>query len=308
MRISIATAAAAGAAFTRAQGYGPASSASSASTTAWPTSTYYEYYDDCTTVSSGQATITGTIVSTASPTSGGVLTTYTTAYKEFCSSGSAPFTMKTYTITEPCTNPGVPHSSDHVPSAFTVTTATCHVCASTPVVGTITTPNPTPARYAPSAGIAPAPYSPVGTGSPGSPGAGAPGAGSPGSGSPGTGSGGAGVPPAPGAGSPGSYGSPAPGAGTPPAPGAGSPGSYGSPAPGAGTPPAPGAESPGSYGSPAAPAGPGGKGPAGSYGCPSGGCSNSTIASFTGTASTMRASHLLMAIVPLLVGAFALGL
>ena len=285
MRISIATAAAAGAALARAQGYGPASSAPT--TTGTPTSTYYEYYDDCTTVSNGQATVTGTIVSTAcphctesagpgtAPTSGGVMTTYTTAYKEFCSSGSEPFTMKTYTVTEPCTNPGVPHSSDHVPSAFTVTTATCHVCASTPVVGTITTPNPTPARYAPSAGIAPAPYSPVGTGSPGSPGAGAPVAGSSGAGYPGTGSAGAG-------------GSPA--------------------APGAGTPPAPGAGSPGSYGSPAAPAGPGGKGSAGSYGCPSGGCSNSTVASFKGTAPTMRASHLLIAIVPLLVGAFAFGL
>lgn len=279
MKVTVASAAAAGAALAHAASYGPAS----LSTTAVPTSTYYEYYDDCTTVSSGQANVTGTVVSThcshctesasvgTVPTYTGPLTTYTTAYKEFCSEGPEPFTEKTYTVTEPCTNPGAPHPSNYVPSAFTVTTATCHVCASTPVIGTITTPNPNPTGYAATGAGAPPPYSPAGTRSPSAPG-------TPGS-----------------VGTPGSAGSPgagSPGASSPSSPGAGSPASYGSP----GTPNGAGSEAPSGTES------------AGSYGCSSGNCSSSGITPFKGAASTLSASHVLFIITPLVISTLALVL
>ncbi|KAL8997931.1 MAG: hypothetical protein Q9169_002924 [Polycauliona sp. 2 TL-2023] len=149
----------------------------------------YETYTDCSTETSGLATKTNTVVSTycphctegaspggASPgspsTPKGPLTTYTTTYSEFCSTGLQP---KTYTVTEECKSPGAPRPSDYVPAAFVVTTATCHVCAETPVVATLTTPapvapSPAPAGSAPSA----APAAPTSCGSapatpPGSP-------------------------------------------------------------------------------------------------------------------------------------------
>ncbi|KAL8691229.1 MAG: hypothetical protein Q9218_003505, partial [Villophora microphyllina] len=72
------------------------------------------------------------------------------------------YTPKTYTITEPCTQTGSALPSDHMPSGFVVTTATCHVCAETPVIATFTTPAP----QSPAATPAPAQASPTGSGFP----------------------------------------------------------------------------------------------------------------------------------------------
>ncbi|KAL9614277.1 MAG: hypothetical protein Q9167_001233 [Letrouitia subvulpina] len=136
-----------------------------------------EYYNDCSTITSGVATVTGTAPA-GGPPAGGFLTTYVTEYLETCSTG---LQTKTYTVTEPCSNPGAPRPSDYIPQAFTVTTVTCHVCAETPLVATLTTPapvapspapggsssgtapaGPTPASGSPSAGGAPAAPPPAG--------------------------------------------------------------------------------------------------------------------------------------------------
>ncbi|KAI4097584.1 MAG: hypothetical protein LQ344_000317 [Seirophora lacunosa] len=144
----------------------------------------YETYIDCSSTTSGMATMTNMMTETNCPhcTGGnppmptGPTTVYTTAYKEFCSCSDI-YTDKTYTVTESCSSPGAPRPSDHVPQGFQVTTATCHVCAETPVVATLTTPAP----KAPSAGpadSAPAPAAAAPTGAGSSPAA-APGSGSP---------------------------------------------------------------------------------------------------------------------------------
>ncbi|KAL9045289.1 MAG: hypothetical protein Q9214_001646 [Letrouitia sp. 1 TL-2023] len=136
-----------------------------------------EYYNDCSTITSGVATVTGT-APPGGPPAGGFLTTYVTEYPETCSTG---LQTKTYTVTEPCSNPGAPRPSDYIPQAFTVTTVTCHVCGETPLVATLTTPvpiasspapggsgpaavpaGPTPASGPPSAGGAPAAPPPAG--------------------------------------------------------------------------------------------------------------------------------------------------
>ncbi|KAI4207791.1 MAG: hypothetical protein LQ349_009815, partial [Xanthoria aureola] len=131
-------------------------SAVAAQSTSEPTVTVYETYTSCSTATSGLATKTNTVVSTycphctagvspggasggSAPTPQGPLTTYTTIFSETCSTGFQP---KTYTVTEPCSSPGAPRPSNYVPAAFVVTTVTCHVCAETPVVATITTPAP----------------------------------------------------------------------------------------------------------------------------------------------------------------------
>ncbi|KAL8714549.1 MAG: hypothetical protein Q9220_001497 [cf. Caloplaca sp. 1 TL-2023] len=144
-------------------------------TTIWTT----EYYTDCSTETSGLATAAGTVTEThcphctegGSPGSGtspsGPMTTYTTVYQEFCSCSDV-FKPKTYTVTEGCSSTGVPRPSDYVPSAFTVTTATCHVCAETPVVATLTTPAPSPPSSAPP-GSAPPVSAPAPTPAPASP-------------------------------------------------------------------------------------------------------------------------------------------
>ncbi|KAL8670118.1 MAG: hypothetical protein Q9168_005327 [Polycauliona sp. 1 TL-2023] len=159
--------------------------ATSSESTLW----VYETYTDCSTQLSGLATQTNTIVSTycphctegaspaSAPTPQGPLTTYTTVYSEFCPTGLQP---KTYTVTEQCSSLGAPRPSDYVPAAFVVTTATCHVCAETPVVATLTTPapvapSPAPAGSAPQAAPAvptkgaAAPASPPSSGSPANP-------------------------------------------------------------------------------------------------------------------------------------------
>ncbi|KAL8919451.1 MAG: hypothetical protein Q9172_004967 [Xanthocarpia lactea] len=141
-------------------------------------STYYvtETYIDCSTETSGLATKTNTAVETycphctggaspgSAPTPKGPVTTYTTVYSELCSTGLQP---KTYTITEECSSAGAPRPTDYVPAAFVVTTATCHVCAETPVVATLTTPAPVAPSAAP-AGSAP-PAAPAVPAAPGSP-------------------------------------------------------------------------------------------------------------------------------------------
>ncbi|KAL8955943.1 MAG: hypothetical protein Q9193_006375, partial [Seirophora villosa] len=143
----------------------------------------YETYIDCSSTTSGMATMTNMMTETncphctggSSPMPTGPTTVYTTAYKEFCSCSDI-YTDKTYTVTESCSSPGAPRPSDHVPQGFQVTTATCHVCAETPVVATLTTPAP----KAPSAGpseSAPAPAAAAPTGAGSSPAA-APGSGS----------------------------------------------------------------------------------------------------------------------------------
>ncbi|KAL8851142.1 MAG: hypothetical protein Q9221_003945 [Calogaya cf. arnoldii] len=135
-----------------------------------PTVWVTETYTDCSTAISGLATKTNTAVSTycphctegaspggaspgSAPTPKGPLTTYTTVYSEICSTGLQP---KTYTVTEECSSLGAPRPSNYVPAAFVVTTATCHVCAETPVVATLTTPAPMAPSAAP-AGSAPSP-------------------------------------------------------------------------------------------------------------------------------------------------------
>ncbi|KAL8646936.1 MAG: hypothetical protein Q9226_006644 [Calogaya cf. arnoldii] len=145
-----------------------------------PTVWVTETYTDCSTATSGLATKTHTAVQTycphctegaspggaspgSVPTPKGPLTTYTTVYSELCSTGFQP---KTYTVTEECSTPGAPRPFNYVPAAFVVTTATCHVCAETPVVATLTTPAPmapsaVPAGSAPS----PAPAAPTNGGS-----------------------------------------------------------------------------------------------------------------------------------------------
>ena len=164
-------------------------SSSSAAITGGPSTSYvYSYYDDCVTESSAQ---TNTIIKTACHEceeassasaasafrqAGGVMTTYTTVFSEFCPTGVAE---KTYTVTESCSESvhGQPRPSDHVPQGFTVTTATCHVCGPNPVVATLTTPTPAPTAPAPApAGPTPAGDSPSVGSSPGgtSPGGSAP--------------------------------------------------------------------------------------------------------------------------------------
>ncbi|KAI4217642.1 MAG: hypothetical protein LQ351_000238 [Letrouitia transgressa] len=111
-----------------------------------------EYYNDCSTLTSGVATVTG-MAPAGGPPAGGFLTTYVTEYPETCSTG---LQTKTYTVTEPCSNPGAPRPSDYIPQAFTVTTVTCHVCGETPLVATLTTPvpiapSPTPGGSGPAA-------------------------------------------------------------------------------------------------------------------------------------------------------------
>ena len=69
-----------------------------------------------------------------------ILTTYTTVYSQFCSTGSKYLEEITYTVTESCSSLDQPRSANYVPQGFTVTTATCHVCAETPVVATLTAP------------------------------------------------------------------------------------------------------------------------------------------------------------------------
>lgn len=128
-------------------------SAQSSMTSAPSVSYVYSYYDDCST-SSGQ----GIMTSSSSAVAGGPSTTYTTVYKEFCSTGLQD---KTYTVTEPCSNSqpasAASREAGHVPEGFAVTTATCHVCGSMPVVATLTTP--TTAASTTNAGAGPAPAS-----------------------------------------------------------------------------------------------------------------------------------------------------
>ncbi|MCJ1239434.1 hypothetical protein MMC14_007430 [Varicellaria rhodocarpa] len=108
-----------------------------------------EYYSAPCTATGYSQTVMGTITQTycpecegasSLPASGGVLTTYTTAFVETCSTGTQ---MQTYTITEPCPTPGQSLPSDHVPQGYTVTTVSCPVCA-TPGPLTITTPIASP--------------------------------------------------------------------------------------------------------------------------------------------------------------------
>ena len=124
----------------------------------------YEYYDDCTTESGYTSTTTGVIISTycplctdmpaAKPTHSGVLTTYTTVFSSWCSTGLAPVT---YTVTEPCPETGKTLAPTHVPEGFTVTTITekCHTCeeATTAVITTpMAQPTPTHAPVSPASG------------------------------------------------------------------------------------------------------------------------------------------------------------
>ncbi|KAL8686956.1 MAG: hypothetical protein Q9224_005292, partial [Gallowayella concinna] len=271
-------------------------------TTHWVT----QYETECFTETSGRATSTGTVVATYCPhcTDGaspggpgspgspsppkGPLTTYTTVYSEFCSTGLQP---KTYTVTEECSSPGTPRAPDYVPSAFVVTTATCHVCGEKPVVAAITTPAP----VAPSAGpAAPAgPPAPAGPAAPAAPAGSAP------------------VPapaaPAVGGSSPAAPASPGPGANPPAGPDVASPPSAG---PVANPPAAPDAASPPSPPGSGPSAGPAAKAPysplaTGAAGAPV--SPDSPIVPFTGSASSLvPASFIVM--ITAMIGAFAIAL
>lgn len=194
-------------------------------------STEYEYYDACTDY---ESTVTNTIISTYCPDceggqggsygKSGILTTYETVYSQFCSTG---LEQKTFTVTESCSSANQPRPTGYVPQGFTVTTAICTVCGSTPVTAVLTTP--VPAAPTPGAGGSPGPTPAVGPPAPGYPP-------SSGESTPPPG-----APPAPG--SPPSSGGLTPPAGAPPAPG--SPPSSGGSAPPAGAPPAPGSPSSG---------------------------------------------------------------
>lgn len=152
-----------------------AQSSSSAMTTGPSISYVYSYYDDCSTTS-GQGNVTDTITSThcsectgmASSSAGGSSTTYTTVYKEFCSTGLQD---KTYTVTESCSSPhpasAASREAGYVPQGFAVTTATCHVCGPMPVVATLTTPTPVAPTANAGAGPAPAAAGETGASSPG---------------------------------------------------------------------------------------------------------------------------------------------
>lgn len=105
--------------------------------------TKYEYYDDCPSSAGPNytATVTGTIVSTYCPActegwSSGIYTTYTTVYKEWCSTGLQD---KTYTVTESCSEVGQQREATYVPQGFTVITESCSICQH-PTTAVITTP------------------------------------------------------------------------------------------------------------------------------------------------------------------------
>ncbi|KAL8743777.1 MAG: hypothetical protein Q9190_003906 [Brigantiaea leucoxantha] len=287
-----------------------------------------EYYNDCSTITSGLATVTGTTGPSAGGPSG-PLTTYVTVYPETCSTG---LQMKTYTVTESCSNPGAPRPSDYIPQAFTVTTVTCHVCGETPLVATLTTPAPV-APSIPPAGSGPAtvPAAPTGGSSPpgGAP-AGAPPAAPPAAP--------AGSPPVAPAGSPAGSPSGAP-PGAPPGAPAGAPAPPGAPAAppvkavpapaesGAGNSPvgaapaggAPAAEAPAASGpslgnspppaggaAPAAPYYPTEGAPTGAVGV--GGSNSSAITPFTGSASNLSPGSSLIASMICIIGLLRLAL
>ena len=243
---------------------------SSAGFTVGPSTSYvYSYYDDCSTEAGGPSTETGTIVKTycseceeasaasfesAFRAAGGVVTTYTTVYSQFCPTG---LEEKTYTVTESCTESthGLPRPTGYVPQGFTVTTATCHVCGPKPVVATLTTP--TPAPTAPAAAPAeqtPSSNSPSGGSSPASPAGGS---------------------------APESEGAPA--GGSPASPGGSSP---------EGSPASPGSAPAGGAAAPAAPYGAPGRYAAAPTGAPASGSSGNSsapITPFTGAASNISA-------------------
>ena len=284
MKSTIAMALVANAIYASAQNPSTSSSAAEPSS---PPSTVTEYYDDCSTIS----TITDTSIYTygGSNSEKKLLTTYTTVYPDTCSTG---LEEKTYTITEPCTNPGEGRAASHLPYGFTETTVTCNVCGPTPVIATLTTPAPVPPIGAVGAGQTPvpAPAAPTAGGSSpagslaGSPAGSYPGESSPGNQSPG-GQSPAGSPAGsspsgslPGSQSPGSQ-----------SPGSESPaGSYpGEKAP-AGQPPAAGGSSPAGNASPAPYPNPNNRYGAAPTGAPSSGYNNpqgSSITPFTGAAS-----------------------
>ncbi|KAL8712220.1 MAG: hypothetical protein Q9225_006976 [Loekoesia sp. 1 TL-2023] len=304
--------------------------------------TYYktEYYTDCSNVTSGLATETGTVVEThcphcteggspgASPAASGPLTTYTTIFKEFCSTAPDFFQEKTYTVTESCSSPGAPRPSDHVPSGFVVTTATCHVCGENPMVATLTTPAPQAPSAAPgNSAPAPAPASPTGSGSsPAAP----PSAGSPlpGAKAPAAPASPAGAPaspagaPASPAGAPASPGSDSPGSGSPGSgsPGSGSPGSS-SPGSGSSGSGSPGSGSPGGAAPAAGPAAkapiqpgaaasyqPAGAAPASPGSTGVSGASNSSYLPFTGGASTVSLTTTFTTVMMAAMGVLAFAL
>ncbi|KAL8966606.1 MAG: hypothetical protein Q9197_005887 [Variospora fuerteventurae] len=258
----------------------------------------YETFIDCSSTTSGMATTTGMMTETDCPhcTGGkppmptGPTTVYTTVYKEFCGCSDI-YTDKTYTVTEDCSSSGAPRASDYVPQGFHVTTATCHVCAETPVVATLTTPAPIAPSASP-AKSAPAPAAAVPTGaasSPATPGSGSPPAGGAAPAFPAGGSPAGGAAPASPAGSPAgsSPDYPASPAGAPPAGAAPAGGmSPASPAgAGAGAGAAPGSPAGPPAKAPYSPAGAGPMGPAGMD--TSMGDNSSSITPFTGSASSL---------------------
>ncbi|KAL8984910.1 MAG: hypothetical protein Q9177_004577 [Variospora cf. flavescens] len=284
----------------------------------------YETFIDCSSTTSGMATTTGMMTETDCPhcTGGkppmptGPTTVYTTVYKEFCGCSDI-YTDKTYTVTEECSSSGAPRPSDYVPQGFHVTTATCHVCAETPVVATLTTPAPiapsaSPAKSAP----APAAAVPTGAGSsPATPGSGSPPAGgatpafpagdSPAGGSPAGGSPAGGAAPASPAGSPAgsSPDYPASPAGAPPAGAAPSGGM--SPASPAGAGAAPGSSAGPPAKAPYSPAGAGPMGPAGMD--TSMGDNSSSITPFTGSASSLSTRTSFASVVLAIMGVMVFG-
>ncbi|KAI4140765.1 MAG: hypothetical protein LQ341_003713 [Variospora aurantia] len=283
----------------------------------------YETFIDCSSTTSGMATTTGMMTETDCPhcTGGnppmptGPTTVYTTVYKEFCGCSDI-YTDKTYTVTEECSSSGAPRPSDYVPQGFHVTTATCHVCAETPVVATLTTPAPiapsaSPAKSAP----APAAAVPTGAGSsPATPGSGSPPAGGatpafPAGGSPAGGSPAGGAAPASPAGSPAgsSPDYPASPAGAPPAGAAPAGGmSPASPAgAGAGAGAAPGSPAGPPAKAPYSPAGAGPMGPAGMD--TSMGDNSSSITPFTGSASSLSTRTSFASVVLAIMGVMVFG-
>ena len=167
------------------------------------TSTYYTYYNTCTSY----GTVTDTSTETYCPPCeaagmttfpGGALTTYVTAFKQVCPTGVED---ATYTVTEPCPSTGLPRGSSHIPQGFVVSTVPCSVCEEGTSEFAQITPGPALASALASPAAAPAvptpAAAPAAAPAPAAPGAAPPAA--PGAASPANAENAAAAPPAPGA-------------------------------------------------------------------------------------------------------------
>ena len=232
------------------------------------TSTYYQYYNTCSTtgIVTAPTTVTWCPPCEAAHMTtfpGGSLTTYTTTFKQVCPTDAARLEDATYTVTEPCPSTGLARGPSYVPQGFTVTTVSCSACEAgksqyaqtTPVpklASALATPAAAPAAPTSAPAAAPAPGAGGAPAAPGSSGAASPANSESGAAAPG-------APAAPGAASPANSESGAAAPGAPAAPGAASPANAENAAAAA----APGTPSPAENGASSAPAENGGAAPAG---------------------------------------------